>query len=315
MNDEGRIRRWSFVGCCDVKQFIQGRMGELNEKQAAWAFSQALDRTLMGEAVSPSADEAALLGVAQRLARLPQLLPAADPAFERRVLARVAQVETRPRQARLRWSALAPALAVLLLLLGLGLFTPPGRTVLAELAARFHLGRFAVQVTPQPGSGGESFVVASQQRLASVAEAQALVDYAVLTPQVLPPGYTLHDIVAVSYEGMPVWIPQPFYLELEYRTAGDAELHHLTLREFGLAVQEGEYMRRIRQVDFASRDVSRAEDVLVGDVPGVLLTMATEPGVPPVRRLIWQQGEVVVELLSQTLSEEEMVAVAEGMAF
>ncbi|MDH7487639.1 MAG: hypothetical protein QHJ81_15380 [Anaerolineae bacterium] len=286
----------------------------MNEKHAAWGFSQALDRALMGEAVSPPADEAALLGVAQRLARLPQLLPAVEPAFERRVLARAADGESRPRPARLQWQALAPALAVLLLLLGLGLFTPPGRTVLAELAARFHLGRFAVQVTPQPGGGGESFVVAAQELLASVEEAQALVDYDVLTPQVLPPGYALRSVTAVSYEGMPVWIPQPFYLELEYRAEGDPGLHHLTLREFGLAVREGEYMRRIRQVDFASRDVSRAEDMFVGEMPAVLLTMVSEPGVPAVRRLIWQQGEVVVELLSQTLSGEEMLSVAATMS-
>ena len=285
----------------------------MKEHRAAWVFSQTLDRALAGEQVSPPADDAALLGVAQRLARLPELLPPADAAFQRGVLSRAPQADWRPRRAWRQWRVLAPALAALLLLLGLGLFTPHGLEALAGFAARFGLGRFAVQVTPQPGGGGESFVVASQQRLASVAEAQALVDYDVLTPQALPPGYALQDVVAVSYEGMPVWIPQPFYLELEYRATGDAELHHLTLREFGLAVREGEYMRRIRQVDFASRDVSRAEDVFVGDMPAVLLTMATETGVPPVRRLIWQHGEVMLEMLSQTLSVEEMLAVAGRM--
>jgi hypothetical protein len=79
-------------------------------------------------------------------------------------------------------------------------------------------------------------------------------------------------------------------------------------------VREGEYVRRIRQVDFASRDVSQAEDLFVGEMLGVLLTMTTEPGVPPVRRLIWQQGEVVLEMLSQTLSVEEMLLIAETIS-
>jgi hypothetical protein len=149
--------------------------------------------------------------------------------------------------------------------------------------------------------------------LDSVQEAQAIVDYEVLTPAVLPSGYVLRDVIAVTYEDMPVWIPQPFYLELEYRGDGSPELHHLTLREFGLAVREGEYMRRIRQVDFASQDVSQAQDVLVGDMPGVLLTMPTAPGVPPLKRLIWQQGEVVVEMLSQTLEDAELLAAAGRM--
>ena len=257
--------------------------------------------------------DAALLGVAQRLARLPELLPPVGPAFQRRVLARAPQADWRPRRAWLQWRVITPVLAALLLLLGLGLFTPRGLAALAQLAARFHLGGFAVQVTPQPASGGESFVVASHQRLASVQDAQSLVDYDVLTPQVLPSGYALRSVTAISYEGMPVWIPQPFYLELEYRAEGDPELHHLTLREFGLAVREGEYVRRIRQVDFASRDVSQAEDLFVGEMPGVLLTMTTEPGLPPVRRLIWQQGEVVLEMLSQTLSPEEMQVIARQM--
>ena len=285
----------------------------MKERQVALAFSQSLDKALAGEQVSMTVGDAALLGVAQRLARLPELLPPVDPAFQRRVLARAPQVDWWPRRAWLQWRVLAPVLAAFLLLLGLGLFTPRGLAALAQLAAHFHLDGFAVQVTPQPASGGESFVVASHQRLASVEDAQSLVDYDVLTPQVLPSGYVLQDIIAVSYEGMPVWIPQPFYLELEYRAEGDPELHHLTLREFGLAVREGEYVRRIRQVDFASRDVSQAEDVFVGEMLGVLLTMTTEPGVPPVRRLIWQQGEVVLEMLSQTLSVEEMLAIARQM--
>lgn len=286
----------------------------MRERRAARAFSEMLDTDLAGEQVSMTVGDAALLGVAQRLARLPDLLPPVDPAFQRLVLARAPQADWRPRRAWPQWRAIAPVLAALLLLLGLGLFTPRGLAVLAELAARFHLGGFAVQVTPQPTSGGESFVVASHQRLASVEDAQSLVDYDVLTPQVLPSGYELQDVIAVSYEDMPVWIPQPFYLELEYRAEGDPELHHLTLREFGLTVREGEYIRRIRQVDFASRDVSQAEDLFVGEMPGVLLAMTTEPGVPPVRHLIWQQGEVVLEMLSQTLSGEEMLVIAETIS-
>ena len=254
----------------------------------------------------------ALVNIAQQLARLPDLLPPADPVFQRRVLARLEQVERRPLR---RWwgRVVAPSLAALMVLLGLGLFTPGGRAVVAGFAARFGLGRFAVEVTPQPGADGDSYVHAERQSLANVQEAQALVDYAILTPQVLPPKYDLTDVVAISYEGMPVWIPQPFYLELEYRGESSAELHDLTLREFGLAVKEGEYIRRIRQVDFASKDVHTAEDVLVRDTPAVLVTMAADRDVVPVRRLIWQQGEVVVEMLSQVLSSEEMLSIAEHL--
>ena len=285
----------------------------MREREAALAFSKVLDRELAGEQTKVVLEDPGLLQVARRLSRLPDLLPAADPAIHQKLLPETTPPGNRPRAGRVWWRVLAPTTAVLLLLAAVGLTMPGGMQTLAGFAARFGLGGFSVEVTPQPGGDGEAFAIATRQRLESLGDAQALVGYALLTPAELPPGYELQEVVAVSYEGMPLWIPQPFYLELEYRTDGSPELHHLTLREFGLAVQEGEYIRRVRQVDFASKDVSQAEDVLLGDLPAVLLTMEINASVPALRRLIWQQGEVVLEMMSQTLATEEILDVARHM--
>jgi hypothetical protein len=285
----------------------------VNERNEARAFSELIDGALSYEDLEQEGVDVLMVSVVRRLARLPDLLDQPDQAFVRELMARAPQDLRRAPRFGLRWKLALPAVAVLLVLLGVGLFSPRGLSALAGFAARFGLGRFAVQVTPQPGGEGDSFVLARRERLVSVEEAQARVDYNVLTPVALPPGYSLREITAVTYEDMPVWIPQPFYLELEYRRDGRPELHHLTLREFGLALREGAYMRRIRQVDFASQDVSNARDVLVHEFPAALLTMPTEPGIPPLKRLIWQQGEVVVEMLSQTLGDDELLWAAEQM--
>jgi hypothetical protein len=284
----------------------------MSERQAARAFSLALDGWLSGGAM-PDGDEteAQMSSVARRLARLPELLPAQDIRLHDRVLAAARRADLQPGRARLRWTALGPALAAILLLVGIGLFYPPGKAALAAFAARFGLGPFAVQVTPQPGGEGDTYVTALRRELSTLDDAQALVGFGLFAPASLPEGYALESVVAVSYEDMPVWIPQPFYVELQYGPPDEAELHHLTLREFGLVLNEGDYLRRIREVNFGSGDVRQAEEVQVSGKPAVLLSTSGDASTPLLRRLIWQEGDAMLELLSHTMGAEQMLDVAE----
>jgi len=283
----------------------------MTERHEARTFSLALDRWLAGEATPGNEAEASMSTAARRLARLPELLPAPDQGLRERVLGAARPTKQPPQRATTIWRALAPALAAILVLVAIGLFYPPGKAALAAFAARFGLGPFAVDVTPQPGSGGDRYDIAVGQKLATVDEAQALAGFSLVIPTHLPAGYSLQSVVAVSYEEMPEWIPQPFYVELHYGPQDEPELYHVTLREFGLVLSEGSYLRRIREVNFGSDDVRQAEEVQVRGMPAALLTMAGDSSTPPLRRLIWRQGDAMLELLSQTMSAQEMLEVAE----
>jgi hypothetical protein len=300
------------------------RAGSITEeREAARRFCRDLDEalssptlsdhTLSDQALSQELPSDSLMNTAKRLAEILSALGPVSPEFEARVLARVLSRDLGKRSTGLRWRAFAPVAAGLLaIIIWIGL-TPSGNAAMASFAARFGLGQFDVRVTPRPEGGGESYVVATREVLRTLQDAAGLVDHALLVPEQLPDGYELQSVTAVSYENMPVWIPQPFYVELEYRSDAPGELHDLTLREFGLAVQEGEYTRRIREVGFSSKDVSAARDVSVGTIPGVLLSVEIDSSVAPLKRLIWQQGAVVVEMLSQTMIEEQMLELAANL--
>jgi len=283
------------------------------EREAARRFCQDLDEAFGAQTLSAQASSDSLRGTAMRLAELPSAFGPATPELENRVLAKALSKDLSRRSSGLGWRVLAPVAAGLLAIIIWAGVTPSGNAAMASFAARFGLGKFDVQITPQPGGAGESYVVVTREVLETLQAARGLVDHELLVPAVLPDGYVLRSVTAVSYDNMPVWIPQPFYVELEYRADTPAELHDVTLREFGLAVQEGEYTRRIREVGFSSEDITSAQDVNVGGIPAVLLSVGIDSSVAPLKRLIWQQGEVVVEMLSQTMTEKQMLELASSM--
>jgi len=60
-------------------------------------------------------------------------------------------------------------------------------------------------------------------------------------------------------------------------------------------------------------DVASTQEVQVNGRAGLLLTLRQESKDPLVRELVWQQGDVMIEILSQSLSPQDMLAVAAAL--
>ena len=84
----------------------------------------------------------------------------------------------------------------------------------------------------------------------------------------------------------------------------------LTLRQFGVALGE---TGRIRTLRFDSVDVTATQEVQVNGRAALLLTLGQPSQDAAVRELVWQQGDVMIEILSQSLSPEDMLAVAASL--
>lgn len=301
----------------------------MKERAEARRFNQELDQLLhrppagdTDAAGGANPVDSTLLAAAERLAALPSLLTAPDPAFEQRVWARVRAVETAanrrgrpmPRMGwpliRIEgWRWLAPAAALLLVIL---LVLPSPRQVLGNWMARFRVGAVEVAVAPEetvrPQLAGHS------QVYASLAEAEAAAGFSLLKPAYLPAGYRLHAVEAVSFDGLPLWM-QPLYVEADYRPAGahpDVG-YYAALRQFN-AGRPGEI--RVGQIEFQSEAVRNAVDVsLASGLPAVLVEFDSDQGRNHVllRQLIWEQENMTLELWSQVLPVAEMLRIASSV--
>ncbi|MCR4405351.1 MAG: hypothetical protein NUW24_00280 [Anaerolineae bacterium] len=285
------------------------------ERLAAEKLSTEIDCLLRGE--EAVGIEGELRATVERLAALNRLLEPPDAALRQRVWARVQRAQSTTRGRRWRPLSYAGAAAVLTLMLVIAAIgvSPVGQQALAEVMGVFRLGRIEVRVTPratvQPGVEHQ---VTREEVLPDLAAAEGLVGYELLTPASLPEGYELRAVKAVYYDDLPPWIPQPFYIDLDYGPpGGDAHPYYLRLREYRVSFGgPGEGISALR---FATGEVSMAEDVDLDGRRAVLLHL---PGaaVPPAEELlevVWEQDGVVVELMSQELSAEELVAVASSV--
>jgi hypothetical protein len=281
-----------------------------NEQISAeeWRQAETLEAALVH--ASPAVDDeiAGLLAVSQRVTGLTQAMAPPSLGLVRRV-ERLAQAPAPTRWAwpiRRLWPA-AAALAVLLIALTV---TGPGRGALASLYARLNLGDADVSVTPDSVPVGPRFTTAYRESLAGLAEARTRVAFPVLEPQTMPVDYALHAVAAISYEGMPLWFPKPFYIELDYRSPhGAAMAHDLTIRQFGMALGEQGGIKNLR---FAADQVAESHAVDVNGQPA-LMVVHRAPAGQPVRELVWQKGDVMLELLSQTLASDDMMHIAASM--
>lgn len=258
-----------------------------------------------------------LLPVAARLAALPGLLPPPEPTFERRVWAQLAAAEPQPGWRQRLWAGrpagglrlLAPLAALLLLVL---LVLPGPRQALGSWVARFRVGNMQVAVvpdeTPLPA------LAAASESYATVAAAARATGLHLREPTYLPAGYTLQEVEAVTYQGLPAWM-QPLYVEASYgppdasATAGP----YAVLRQFNSGHAGG---LRVGQVEFQSESVHAAEDVaLPNGHQAVLLAFEAAAGSDDVlmHQLIWSHGDLTLELWSAVLPVEEMLRIAASL--
>ncbi|MCC7353982.1 MAG: hypothetical protein IT330_09510 [Anaerolineae bacterium] len=287
-------------------------MGDRDERKAAWDLSQLLDEWLTsggGAKVAAPEESQALLKTAQRLAQLPALLPPPRPAIVQRVLStrRPASYYSPRRNGWLRWRpAFAAGFAVIVCLV-VALILPPSRAVLAEWMARISLGRLAVVVTPEQQPALP--VQAVEQRLADMDEARAVMPFSPLVVTRVPAGYALRSLTAVTFQGMPEWVPQPFYLEANYGPEGeDVRDYYLTVRQFAVSFGPN---REVNRLGFHPQEVVRLEEVKVGEEPAVLVELGMTRS--PLRELIWQHEGLAIEFTSRVLSADELVSIAESM--
>ncbi len=282
-----------------------------------WLRAEALEAALVhptSPAVSPTTagdgDTIELLAVAQRITDLAQVMAPPSLGLQRRV-DRLGQEAAAPRWTwprRRLWPAVGAlaAVAVLVLVTALG----PGRGALASLYARLNLGDVDVSVTPDSLPAGPRFTTAYRESLADLNAARQRVSFPVMAPQTMPAEYALHAVAAISYQGMPVWFPTPFYIELDYRSPhGEGMQHDLTIRQFGMALDEQGGIKNMR---FAADEVADSHAVDMNGHPA-LMVVHREPASAPVRELVWQEGDVMFELLSQTLAPDDMMHIAASM--
>ncbi len=281
--------------------------GDVPISETDWQHAEALEAVLLHEITTADGDMDALLRTARRVTGLSQAMAPPSPGLLRRI-ERLEQGTARPRWG---WSGWRPwpafaAVALLVVLAALG----PGRGALASLYARLNLGNVDVSVTPDSLPVGPRYTTAYRESLPNLAEAQARVDFAVSVPATMPAGYSLDAVAAITYEGMPVWFPAPFYVELDYRgPAGQALLHDLTIRQFGMALGDHANISDLR---FAADQVAESHAVEMEGHPA-LMVVHRAPAEQPIRELVWQEGDVMLELLSQTLTPEEMMHIAASM--
>ncbi len=250
-----------------------------------------------------------------RLSALPVLLPAPDAAFEQRVWQRVRAVDQAGGQSRrlalglstpagMRLRFLVPfavlALALLVLL-------PGPRAAVGNWMARIRLGRVDLVLAPEPTP--RSVLVASSQDFASLGAAEQAAGFHVLAPAYLPAGYDLTGVQSVSYEQLPVWM-RPLYVESTYRPErAKPEQVYVLLRQFN-ARQAGGV--QVGEIEYQSQDIRSTRALtLTHGAPAVLLEFRQSD--PPLRELIWEHDGMTLELWSATLSEDEIVRVAESV--
>ena len=297
----------------------------MNERDAARQLSEALDQ-LVSQTGSVGADPAGRpatavpleSGMSQAIARLsalPVLLPAPDAAFEQRVWQRVRAADqaggqrrrlalglSTPAGMRLRFLVSFAVLALALLVL-----LPGPRAAVGNWMARIRLGRVDLVLAPEPTH--RSVLVASSQDFASVADAERAAGFHVLAPAYLPAGYDLTTVQSVSYDQLPVWM-RPLYVESTYRPERTGpEQVYVQLRQFN-ARQAGGV--QVGEIEYQSQDIRSTRALtLTHGAPAVLLEFRHSE--PPLRELIWEHDGMTLELWSATLSEDELVRVAESV--
>jgi hypothetical protein len=315
------------------------------ELQEAQELSTALDRFLAARRQDEDAETSAALAslgpaapVVRDLVALNEMFGPVPTALQDQIEQKLRKgtslpVPTHPptawRWLRSPW-VLRPLAAVLLVvcLTAAFLWTQPGQQAMAALRAILQAGTVHVEVEPEgaisptPSSLATMHVYqgAVEQDVPDLETAHKLVSFPLLEPAVLPEGYGLQHIWAVSFPDGPVWLQGPFFLEMRFAPAGAVpELVYLSLRQSGVNPSQGFEITSLR---LRSEDVLSADQVnLDGKEAALLVMQAGGSGSsvsrsrlpPPLRELVWQQGAVMVELGSQVLDTDGLMRVARSL--
>jgi hypothetical protein len=279
--------------------------------------SQEIDRLLAGDA---QAGAEAPVAVAQEAAEASLLhewserLPPVPEALRRRVAAMVdgaaagasgrARAWCVPVWRAWRSAALGALAATAILIVVWGLL-PSGSQVLAQ-ALRVLLGQTEVQLTADPaGSTPEPPTRAVREPLRDLLAVELAMGRAPSLPKMLPKGYVLREMAAVSYPELPSWISQPFYVEMAYGPEGGAL--GLWLREYRLLFRE---YGGIKGIAASSEAVSVLEEVDVSGTSGALLTFS---GIEATHALVWERDGLLLELETDCLAREDLLMVARSV--
>jgi hypothetical protein len=284
-----------------------------SERTRAERMSATIDRLVRDpdiELDEPSGADVELLDTARRLARLPVLLGPVDPILEQRVMHHVRAGTSQIRRlnwARVGW-ATAGLAAVLLLIM---LLTPVGQTALASFVAVFSLGRTQVHITPvhTPSALSATAIPESPavQRRLTLDEAQAQVSFAIPQPAYLPDGYRLREVHSYTYPDLPAWLPQPFFVDLVYEGGGGRECK---LRLYPITLGQEASISRL---NLEAAPIQQVRDIEVNGQPGVLLQLGADKGESAWQEVVWEQGDLILNLSATDLTEAELLRVARSV--
>jgi len=286
-------------------------MGATGERRAARRLAQRIETMLD---ISEDEDRDDLVGTARQLARLGDLFGPPDPAFERRLTARVeARLAERPRRPTSWRRRLAWGVAVSLLLVVAGLFTPPGQAVVARLSAVFRLGQTEVRVEPERMDLVRTYTSTADITLPGLPEARATaMPRTFQAPAYLPDGYRLHRVSTSHFDELPAWA-QPLFIDVTYRRETAEFVWELAYREYFVSPGEP---GSVRALTYPPEEFESVQEVAVGGQPAVLLTKQPASPAQPSERilhLVWEREGAVLTLTTTELSPDELIRIAESV--
>ena len=285
-------------------------MDATSERRAARRLSERIDAMLDTKKEREPDD---LLGTARQLARLNELFGPPDPAFERRLTARIDTRLTERSRPQRKWRPrLAWSLAVALVLVAIGLFTSPGQAVLAELMAVFQLGRTEVRVEPEIATLSPAYTATAKIALSGLPEAKVAVEPRTLqAPVYLPDGYDLHRVGTSHFDELPSWT-QPLFIDINYRRESDEVIWELSFRQYFVASGGP---GTIKALSYPTEEFESVQEVFVGGKPAVFLSrLGAEQPAERVLHLVWEGENALLTLTTTELAPDELIRIAESVA-
>lgn len=280
---------------------LDGDMSTPEEMRAAEQLSEQVDRMLAGQPVDLSDP---LLAAAERLSRLPDLLPDVSPAFERRVLAPLRPpVRRRFALPVPTFAVRALSLAALVMLVVLAfVLTVPGQTALARLAAMFHLESVEVGINVATATPAEAHRIVTpriERPLRGLESARQVAPVPILVPRDLPAEWSLRDVTAVYYPDLPANVPLNISLTYE-STSGSS----LEIIEYFIQLGDNLTIDSLSRMDETS---TSAREVTMDGRRAILVEANRTKDT---RTLIWQQDGILLEVEAHNLSTEELLPIA-----
>jgi hypothetical protein len=286
-------------------------MDAVGEFEVAQRLSERIEEMLE----MPRGEETAgdLLDTARQLVRLNDLFGRPDPAFEQRLAAQIeAGLTERSRPQPLWRPRFVWVTAMVLVLVLVGLLTPPGQAALAEIMAVFRLDQAEVRIA-ETVPVAQAYTATAEITLPGMPEAQAtVVPHIFQVPTYLPEGYRLHRISTSHFDEVPSWA-QPLFVDVAYRRETGEAVVELSYRQYFMSLGGG---ATIGSLNFSPGEIESARQVTVNGHPAVLLTvMPASSGRQPEQalHLVWEQGDALFTLTTTELSPEELVRIAESV--